>query len=351
VNITICRFPDCNDRNQTGLNSSSLWRRIKRGLVIGKVRRIPKRFREVFQVNSANPDFRLLFESSPGLYLVLLADFTIVAVSEAYLRATMTEREMILGKSLFVIFPDNPEDPTATGTRNLRASLERVLRDKKPDIMALQKYDIPRREEEGGGFEERYWSPVNTPVLGPDGKLLYIIHRVEDVTEFVKLREQRHQQGELNAELKDRAERVESELFIRARELEQMNAQLQSARDAAEAADQAKTRFLANISHELRTPLALIKGPVERLVTSATNLDPEQQTGPQRRQAQCRHAVEERQRSAGCIEAQLRHDAGELRKGQCCGARTIYCVTLRECRRTTPDHVVAGAPAGIVRGY
>ena len=36
------------------------------------------------------PDFQLLFESAPGLYLVLAPDLTIVAVSDAYLRATMT---------------------------------------------------------------------------------------------------------------------------------------------------------------------------------------------------------------------------------------------------------------------
>ena len=28
--------------------------------------------------------------------------------------------------------------------------------------MAVQKYDVRRPEEAGGGFEERYWSPVKT---------------------------------------------------------------------------------------------------------------------------------------------------------------------------------------------
>ena len=34
-----------------------------------------------------SPDFRSLFESAPGLYLVLTPDLTIVAASDAYLRA------------------------------------------------------------------------------------------------------------------------------------------------------------------------------------------------------------------------------------------------------------------------
>src|SRR6185295_6386554 len=111
------------------------------------------------------PDFRLLFEGAPGLYLVLLPDLTIVAVSDAYLRATMTERAAILGRGLFDVFPDNPDDPGATGVRNLRASLDRVRQNRIPDAMAVQKYDIRRPESEGGGFEERFWSPVNSPVF------------------------------------------------------------------------------------------------------------------------------------------------------------------------------------------
>jgi two-component system cell cycle sensor histidine kinase/response regulator CckA len=128
------------------------------------------------------PDFRVLFESAPGLYLVLRPDLTIVAVSDAYLRATMTKRESILGRGLFEVFPDNPDDPSATGEKNLRASLDRVRQKRVPDTMAVQKYDIRRPESEGGGFEERYWSPINSPVLGPGGEVVYIIHRVEDVT-------------------------------------------------------------------------------------------------------------------------------------------------------------------------
>ena len=44
------------------------------------------------------PDFRALFEGAPDLYLVLAPDLKIVAVSDAYLRATMTTREGIVGR-------------------------------------------------------------------------------------------------------------------------------------------------------------------------------------------------------------------------------------------------------------
>ena len=50
--------------------------------------------------------------------------------------------------------------------------------------MAVQKYDIRRPESEGGGFEERYWSPLNTPVLDDKGGIACIIHSVKDVTRY-----------------------------------------------------------------------------------------------------------------------------------------------------------------------
>ena len=133
------------------------------------------------------PDFRALFEATPNLYLVLTPELRIVAVNDAYCRATMTVRDEIVGRGLFEVFPDNPDDADATGVSNLRASLMRVLEHRRPDAMALQKYDILRPESEGGGFELRYWAPLNSPVLDASGTVAWIIHRVEDVTETVRL--------------------------------------------------------------------------------------------------------------------------------------------------------------------
>lgn len=182
---------------------------------------------------SVEPDFRTLFEWSPGLYLVLRPDLSIVAVSEAYLRATNTSREGILGRNIFDVFPDNPADPTATGVRNLRSSLDRVLRQLVPDTMAIQKYDIRKPAVEGGGFEERFWSPVNSPVLDPSGAVRYIIHRVEDVTEFVRAQQLREQDRERAAALETRNVEMQTELFLRAQELQTTNEQLRTLRELA----------------------------------------------------------------------------------------------------------------------
>ncbi len=67
-------------------------------------------------------------------------------------------------------------------------------------------------------WEERYWSPVNVPVFGPDGRVALLLHREEDITELVRGRGG-----------KDRATVLEAELYSRARELQEVNERLREA--------------------------------------------------------------------------------------------------------------------------
>ena len=131
---------------------------------------------------STNTYFKALFESAPGAHLILLPDLTIAAVSDDYLLATMTERNKITGNYIFDVFPDNPDDLTADGVSNLGASLSYVLKEKKEHAMPVQKYDVRRPD---GTFEERFWAPLNKPVLNARGEVIYIIHHVRDITKEI----------------------------------------------------------------------------------------------------------------------------------------------------------------------
>lgn len=214
-------------------------------------------------------DYRRLFEASPSPYLIMTADFVIVTVNRAYAEATMTDPDTVAGRPMFEVFPDNPADPDADGVANLRRSLQTVVHTGAADAMALQRYDI---RDPAGGFVERYWSPVNTPVLDTEGRVAFIIHRVQDVTDLVTLRRERQEQRQAAAQLQTRVEQMEADLFSRARQvqdanrqLRELNAQLAATSAALSAQQKAKDQFIATLSHELRNPLAAVRAALDLL--------------------------------------------------------------------------------------
>jgi signal transduction histidine kinase len=184
-------------------------------------------------------DFARIFAQGPSRNLVVSpgAPFTIGAVSDAYLDVTFTRRD-IIGRPMFEVFPDNPVDRLATGVRDMTASFDRALAARTSDVMPVQKYDIRDRS---GSFVERYWTPINTTLVGDDGTRLGIIHRTEDVTPFVR-------EGEV---LRGEAAGLRHEILRRARDLALANSALH------ESIEQ-RRRIVAIVGHDLRTPLSSI---------------------------------------------------------------------------------------------
>ena len=136
------------------------------------------------------PDFKALFEAAPALFLVLAPNapqFTVVATTNAFVRASGLARSDILGRGILDLFPEDPSDRESIGT--VRSSLERVLLAHVPDTLGIQKLRTLSAERTSG--EERLFSRWSYPVLGSDGSLTFILHQLEDVTESVR-QEQRY---------------------------------------------------------------------------------------------------------------------------------------------------------------
>ena len=131
-------------------------------------------------------DFELVFHMLPGLCLLLDPAFIILAQNAEHARASLTEGKEVVGKHLFAVFPDNPNHSAAEGVSALRASLLTVLKTRQPDAMPLIRYDVKGAR---GPYQQRWWQVTNSPILGPDGYVQWIINRAEDVTELVELRE------------------------------------------------------------------------------------------------------------------------------------------------------------------
>lgn len=133
--------------------------------------------------------YQALFDHSPNPYVVLTPELVMIAANEAYLRVTGRTREEIIGRGMFEAFPGDPEAGDEGNVRELRASFERVLATAKPDTLALIRYAIPRRTEQGTVFEERFWSATHTPLLDAHGRVEYILQHTEDITELQQLKQ------------------------------------------------------------------------------------------------------------------------------------------------------------------
>ena len=138
-------------------------------------------------------DYKDIFYNGPGLRLIIASnapEFTILDVNDAYLQATKTRREDLVGSPLFSAFNIRTTEEVAKSKEQMEHLLYEAMRTGEPQPMTEYRFDIPG--ENSTGFEARYWTANNIPVKGPDGKVQFFIHSVTDITELqqLKIREQ-----------------------------------------------------------------------------------------------------------------------------------------------------------------
>jgi len=124
--------------------------------------------------------------------------------------------------------------------------------------MAVQKYHVRRPHREGGGIDTRYWSPVNSPVLGAAGELRYIIHRVDDVTDFVRFRASEREDREATAVIKEHDDRVHAGAVRRSNEDREATAVIKERDDRAYAGEVRRSEDLVAENTELVIASALL---------------------------------------------------------------------------------------------
>ncbi|HTQ14850.1 MAG TPA: ATP-binding protein [Rhizomicrobium sp.] len=145
-------------------------------------------------------DYRALFESAPGLLLVLDREFNIVDATDNYIRVTGLDWRALEGEAYFPVLEREIARRGFGESASLRDSFRRVLDTRRRDEMPVQRFDLPG---ESGALEERYWSVTNVPILAADGSVNYLVHRVRDITRSLKARNEIESQRRLAQERED----------------------------------------------------------------------------------------------------------------------------------------------------
>ncbi|WP_234343571.1 SpoIIE family protein phosphatase [Streptomyces sp. NRRL F-5123] len=167
-------------------------------------------------------DYAALFAAVPAACVVLDPNLTIITCNNAYTEVTGRTAAELSGRSFFDAYPPDPDEPTSHAAEVQRHGLDLALRTGEPNMLLLHRFAIPHPGKPGT-FDPRWWNVTNRPLVGPDGQVELIIHRIDDVTSFVRWEREGVEpvpDGEL-------MKAPRAELFTRARELQQANARLQ----------------------------------------------------------------------------------------------------------------------------
>ena len=136
------------------------------------------------QEGDEQPDYRALFQHAPAALIAVDRELRVVAISDRYLATTGTQRGAVIGRNVLDVFSARLGDAGAQTIRDLEASFERVFAEGASDVMAVRRRGTAPAG--AGPGEVRFWRARNAPVLGGDGRVAYVVHLAEDVTQAVE---------------------------------------------------------------------------------------------------------------------------------------------------------------------
>lgn len=132
---------------------------------------------------SAPPDLAAVFDTLPTAYVVLDADLVVVEANRAYLASVARTRSQVLGRPLLDLFPPDPAALDGDGLNPLVTVLAGVRDTAQPVTLPLASYGV--RVGASGEATSRWWSTVTSAVPDTTGRTRYLVHRVEEVTDYV----------------------------------------------------------------------------------------------------------------------------------------------------------------------
>jgi PAS domain S-box-containing protein len=124
-------------------------------------------------------DFKTIFQSLPGLYVIISPEKKILATSDSYLKATYTKRGKIINKNLFDFLCLHNSHPNES-IEALRESIIYSIENRVRHTMPVRRFDLYKGKE--SGYEEHHWSISTIPVLNEKADVIFIILNIADVT-------------------------------------------------------------------------------------------------------------------------------------------------------------------------
>lgn len=129
-------------------------------------------------------DYEAVFRAGVTPSALVTPELVVADVNEAFLAVAGRSREEIVGADLFEVFPPDPGDRRGgEGPASLRASVLEVVGSGKPNVMHVRRY--PRFDKGTGSLQVRYFAPINIPILDERGDVAWILHRVEEVSDYI----------------------------------------------------------------------------------------------------------------------------------------------------------------------
>ena len=205
-------------------------------------------------------------------------DLRIRGLNKTYEAISLRRRDELLGQFVFDVFPDNPDDPQASGCSRVAESVETAMRKRGTDALPVVRYDLadPKNPEV---FMPKLWTFSNTSVDDGHDRIgaLHQVAEIMSLDEALPALSRANARGELVdapeqlhvlAALAARVRADEGHLAALTHEIEQLRRAVESRDIIGQAKGMLMERFdidataafalLVRLSQKSNTPVAVI---------------------------------------------------------------------------------------------